>query len=275
MILPTGAGLTWVLGALAATAYVLPLLLMRGAPAWARTSWLLAWGAHGLLISVSLFGWGSDQGARFGFGPALSVTAWLVLTVYAVESRLYPQLGMRTLFGGLGALAVLAGVVFPGVPAHHGSSMWLPLHAALGVASYGLFAAATAHAWLMTRTEQQLRRGHVGEDAGMPMMTLERLMFVLVLAGFMLLSATLLAGWLFGGQLYGYGAGHAWHWNHKTVFSLLSWLVFALLLMGRFLWGWRGKRAIRFLYGGAVLLLLAYVGSRFVLEVILQRLVLP
>ena len=60
-------------------------------------------------------------------------------------------------------------------------------------------------------------------------------------------------------------------WNHKTIFSVLSWITFAVLLIGRSQWGWRGKRAVRVLYIGSGLLLLAYVGSRFVLEVILGR----
>jgi ABC-type uncharacterized transport system permease subunit len=62
-----------------------------------------------------------------------------------------------------------------------------------------------------------------------------------------------------------------WKWNHKTIFSVLSWITFAALLWGRWQWGWRGRRAVGVLYAGAALLLLAYVGSRFVLEVILQR----
>ena len=62
-----------------------------------------------------------------------------------------------------------------------------------------------------------------------------------------------------------------WHWDHKTVFSLLGWAVFAALLAGRRWQGWRGRRATRWLYGGAALLLLAYVGSRFVFEVLLHR----
>jgi ABC-type uncharacterized transport system permease subunit len=83
------------------------------------------------------------------------------------------------------------------------------------------------------------------------------------------LSATLLAGLLFGEHLY--GPGRAWKWEHKKVFSVLSWLAFAVLLIGRARFGWRGRRAVRVLYGGSLLLLLAYVGSRFVLEVILGR----
>ena len=83
----------------------------------------------------------------------------------------------------------------------------------------------------------------------------------------MLLTATLAAGWLFGEQLY----GKAWVWNHKSIFSLLSWLAFAVLLFGRKRFGWRGQSAVRVLYIGAIFLLLAYVGSRFVIEVLLER----
>ena len=91
--------------------------------------------------------------------------------------------------------------------------------------------------------------------------------FRFVTAGFVLLTATLLAGWLFGETLY----GRAWRWDHKAVFSMLSWLTFATLLLGRARFGWRGRNAVRVLYAGSALLLLAYVGSRFVLEVLLER----
>ncbi len=101
----------------------------------------------------------------------------------------------------------------------------------------------------------------------MPLLTLERLTFRFVVAGFVLLTATLAAGLLFGETLY----GRAWNWDHKAVFSVLSWLTFAVLLIGRSRLGWRGRIAVRVLYAGAGLLLLAYVGSRFVLEVVLGR----
>ena len=100
-------------------------------------------------------------------------------------------------------------------------------------------------------------------------MTLERLTFRFVEAGFVLLSATLLVGWLFAEQLY--GPGLAWKWNHKTIFSVLAWVTFAGLLLGRMRLGWRGLRAVRVLYAGSGLLLLGYAGSRFVLEVVLNK----
>jgi ABC-type uncharacterized transport system permease subunit len=101
-------------------------------------------------------------------------------------------------------------------------------------------------------------------------LTLERLTFRFVTAGFVLLTATLVAGALFGEALYGQGH-NPWRWDHKRVFAVLSWITFATLLVGRSQWGWRGRRAVRVLYIGAGLLLLSYAGSRFVLEVLIGR----
>ena len=94
-------------------------------------------------------------------------------------------------------------------------------------------------------------------------------MFGFVWAGWILLSATLLAGLLFDEWLY--GSALPFQWTHKVVFAWLAWLTFALLLMGRWRLGWRGRKAVRMVYAGSVFLLLSYIGSRFVLEALLQR----
>lgn len=246
----------------AALAYAVPAAgAKRLSEAAARRTLLAAWLLHAGALAAGLLG-----EPRFGFAPALSVTAWLVLTVYAVEKQMFPQLRARWALAGLGAAAVLLALVFPGTPLHVSASTWLPLHLALGVASYGLFAAAAVHAWLLQRVEHSIRNG--GEtQAGLPLLTLERLTFRFATAGFVLLTATLVAGIFFSEALY----GRAWRWDHKTVFSVLSWCVFAVLLLGRARFGLRGRRAVNVIYVGSVLLLLAYVGSRFVLEVILRR----
>jgi ABC-type uncharacterized transport system permease subunit len=255
----------WVLAWVAVVAYALPALLRTDNSQAIARSWGIAWAAHGLVLAVALLS------GRFGFGPAISVMAWLVLTVYAVESWLYPQMQSRRALAALGAAALLMGLIFPGAQMPANTSMWMPLHGALGVASYGLLAVATVHAWLLRRAEAHMRAAQKpGEQSiGLPLMTLERLMFAFVLAAFVLLTGTLLAGGLFAEHLY--GAAKAWQWNHKTIFSCLAWGLMAGLLWGRWQWGWRGKRAARLVYGSAFLLLLAYVGSRFVLEVLLQR----
>ncbi|SEA99291.1 inner membrane protein YpjD [Variovorax sp. YR216] len=266
MILAIPSPLGVALGIATAVAYG----ITAAASSWlsrASTQWMLAlaWLLHGCTLADGLTG----GVPRFGWAPAISMTAWLVLTVYAVESRLYPQLKVRRALAVLGAIAVLLAVLFPGTPLHVAASPWLPLHLALGIASYGLFGAAVIHAWLMTRAERQIRLA-AETQSGVPLLTMERLTFRFVAAGFVLLSATLLAGILFSETLYG-AAVRAWKWDHKTVFSILAWATFAVLLIGRARFGWRGRTARRVLYAGSALLLLAYVGSRFVLEVVLSR----
>ena len=266
MILAIPSPLGVVLGIATAAAYGLTAAAVPRIGRHASQALLgLAWLLHAVTLAAGLVG----AGPRFGFAPALSVTAWLVLAVYALESRLFPQLKVRRVLAVLGAVAVLLGILFPGAPLHLSASPWLPLHLALGIASYGLFAAAVVHAWLMARAEKQMRLG-TEPQAGLPLLTLERLTFRFVTAGFVLLSATLLAGIFFGETLYG-TTGQAWKWDHKTVFSVLAWLTFGILLIGRARFGWRGRTATRVLYAGSALLLLAYVGSRFVLEVVLGR----
>lgn len=265
MILALSAWWGVAVAAGAALAYAVLALATRRLSAGAIRGLLLAaWLLHALALAEGLLG----QPPRFGFAPALSMTVWLVLSVYAIESRLFPQLQAHWALAGLGSAAVILSMFFPGTSYPVIASPWLPLHWALGIASYGLFAAAVVHGWLMTRAEHAMRLA-AQNQAGVPLLTLERLTFRFVEAGFILLSATLLAGWLFAETLY--GPGLAWKWNHKTVFSVLAWLTFAGLLAGRARLGWRGRKAVRVLYLGSGLLLLGYVGSRFVLEIILRR----
>lgn len=265
MILASVSPINLSLSVLTAAAYAWPALRARHLSNQATRAWVaLAWLLHGAVLAWSLV----DGHPHFGFAPALSVTAWLVAAVYAVESQIFPQLQTRWALCGLGAGAVLLALVFPGSPLHATASYWLPVHLAFGVACYGLFGTAVVHAWLLTRAESRIR---LAEDphSGLPLLTLERLTYRFVGAGFALLSATLLIGFLFGDALYGHA--QVWRWNHKTIFSVLSWVTFAVLLVGRAAFGWRGKRAVRVLYMGTAFLLLAYVGSRFVMEIILGR----
>jgi len=252
-----------VAAAAAVTYGVLALGTLRLSPAALRGMLFTAWVLHALTLADGLLG----DPPRFGFAPAMSMTVWLVLTVYAIERKLFPQLEPHWALASLGSAAVLLCIIFPGSSYHRVASPWLPLHWALGIASYGLFAAAVVHGWLMTRSERSIRLAQ--NDTGVPLLTLERLTFRFVEAGFLLLSATLLVGWLFAEQLH--GPGFVWQWSHKTIFSVLAWLTFAGLLIGRARLGWRGLKAVRVLYLGSGLLLLGYVGSRFVLEVILKR----
>ncbi|MGH8472324.1 MAG: cytochrome C assembly family protein, partial [Gammaproteobacteria bacterium] len=98
-----------------------------------------------------------------------------------------------------------------------------------------------------------------------PLQTLEGLMFQHIGAGFFLLSLSLMSGMMFLNDIF------AQHLVHKTVLSLVAWLVFAVLLFGRWRYGWRGRTAIRCTLGGFASLMLAYFGSKVVLELILHR----
>lgn len=267
MILPSADSVSLPLAVASALAYLATALGARQLQATAvRAIAQAAWLLHGLTLSLALLA-GTP---RFGFAPALSMTVWLAAGVYAIESQMAPRLRTRWALAGLGALAVLLALVFPGNLLNANASIWLPLHWALGIASYGLFGVAVVHAWFMTRAEDRIRVA-AEPDSGLPLMMLERLTFRFVGAGFLLLTATLVIALVFGEHLYGDSGRSGIRWDHKTIFSVLSWATFLILLVGRARYGWRGRTAVRMLYAGAGLLLLAYVGSRFVLEVILGR----
>jgi ABC-type uncharacterized transport system permease subunit len=258
---PLGGGTPLLVAGSAVAAYLAAAFLPRGAAPALVVGWL----AHLGVLVLDIGGWGTEQpGARLGFAPVLSMTVWLVVAVYTVESRLVPLPAVRRSLAIVATAAVLVALAFPGEPRQHASSI-APLHFALGVGSYGLFGAAVLHAGMLDAAERRmrLRAGAAAGAFGMPLLQLERLTFRFVEAGFVVLTATLILGVLTATQ---------WRLDlHKTVFSLLAWGVFAALLAGRRLRGWRGRRATRWVYVGAVLLLLAYVGSRFVFEVLLGR----
>lgn len=266
---PMSLGLTpWLVPSLAALAGYL-LAMRPGERPWRVRLLPLAWLAHGLAGVLHLFGIGEPgQGVRFGFAPALAATAWLVIGLHALESRFVPVPGVRRWLALSGLMTLALAMLFPG-EGLRSSSPWAPLHWMMGLASYGLVAAAVLHAAWLDRAERQMRdrsRARLEAPAGaigLPLLTLERLTYRFVAAGFVMLTLALLLGAWFT---------PVWHWDHKTVFSLLGWVVLAGLMAGRQFFGWRGRRATRWLYAGSVLLLLAYVGSRFVLEVLLQRL---
>jgi ABC-type uncharacterized transport system permease subunit len=143
--------------------------------------------------------------------------------------------------------------------------------------AYGSLTIAAFHAVLMVMQESRLhalpaaggRSGwlSLAIDNLPALLTMERLLFRLIALGFVLLTLTVISGVFFSEQLFGI----PFRWEHKTIFTLLSWLLFGILLAGRHWRGWRGKTALTFTLIGFATLLLAYVGSRFVLEVVLHR----
>ena len=259
--------LAWGVGVVAMAGYAAAAWPLASRERWPEVALAVGWLAHALTLALDILGVGAaTPGARFGFAPALSATVWIVLGVHAVESRLLPLPAVRRVLAVAGTAVVLLAAIFPGESRPHAGSPWLPVHWLLGVVSYGLLAVAVLHAWLLDTAERRLRSRAAQAAApaagALPLMQLERLTFRFVEVGFVVLTtAVLLGAWM----------APQWRWDHKTVFSLLGWFTFAVLLGGRHWRGWRGRQATRWVYSGAVLLLLAYAGSRFVLEVILRR----
>lgn len=218
---------------------------------------------HGLYLAAGIAReLDAGQGIRFGFAPVLSFTVWLVLVVHFAESRLMPIAGLRRAFSIAGAASVLLAIVFPGEVMAIAHSPYAPVHWALGIAAYALFGVAVVHAAMLDAAERQMRQKAGAGMLGVPLLSLEKLTFHFVEAGFVVLTLAILLGT--------FSLGH-WVWDHKTDLSVASWLTFAALIVGRRTRGWRGRQATRWVYAGAVLILLAYAGSRFVLEVVLQR----
>lgn len=143
----------------------------------------------------------------------------------------------------------------------------LLLHAYLALLAYATLSLSALLAMGLWAQERALRSRQIhGWLRALPPLTqMEVLLFRSIEVGFVLLTLTLITGLLFVHDLLGQ---HLWH---KTVLSVLSWLVFGWLLVGRWRHGWRGVRAVKLTLAAMALLLLAFFGSKFVLEVILHR----
>jgi ABC-type uncharacterized transport system permease subunit len=237
-----------------------------GLSPWERVAILAALGLHGWLLYDTVFA----RELRFGFAHALSAMMFLAVAVYWLESLAYRVEGLLPVALPLAAAAVPLPALFPGLASSsvYAQTVEFKLHLALAMIAYGLAVIALLHAALMAAAERQLHRRGTAAFAGLPpLLTLEALLFRLIAAAFVFLTLTLATGVAFSETLF----GRALRADHKTIFALLSWLTFGWLLAGRRLYGWRGRTALRWTLTGFLLLLLAYVGSRFVLEVILQR----
>jgi len=245
---------------------------------WERIAIFAPLLVHSWLLYQDLF---AAAQFRFGFGYALSCMLWLGVLIYWLESLFVKLEGLQPLVLGLAALCAPLPALFPGlVSPAYAHSLQFRLHTVLAMLAYSLFTIAALHAMLMTLVERRLHHrgaGAVGPAQGgplagplaalPPLLTLESLLFRLIGFGFLLLTFTLATGMLNSEEIF----GRAIPFNHKTLFAVISWIIFAALLAGRIFYGWRGRTALRWTLAGFGTLLLAYVGSRFVLEVILRR----
>lgn len=222
---------------------------------------------HGYLLSSDMFAGG---GFDFGLFNALSLIIWLTLLVYWIARFFYPIGKLLTLVLPLAAVIALLPGLFPSDhPLTHTHSLAFTAHISAAMLAYSLFTIAMLHAVLISQVEKRLHQATLPRVLRNlpPLLTMESLLFRIIGIGFVLLTLTLASGILFAEEIF----GKAWQFNHKVLFGFISWGVFAVLLWGHRFYGWRGRVAVRWTVSGFVLLLLAYLGSKFVLEVLLQR----
>ena len=222
---------------------------------------------HGFLLSQSIF---AEDGLHLGFGNALSAILWLTVLIYWTGNFFYRLEGLQALVLPLAAIAVVLGALVPPARALANSNLVaFKMHLVIAMLAYSLLTIASLHVLLMALLEKRLHDGAVTQVLQKlpPLLTMEALLFRIIWAGFILLTLTLGTGVVFSEELFGKAAPL----NHKTVFGFVSWAIFGALLVGRHVYGWRGRVAVRWTLAGFLTLVLAYIGSKFVLEVVLGR----
>lgn len=234
---------------------------------WERIGIAVALAIHALALQSSLF---SSEGMRFSFSLSLSLMLWLAVLVYWLESFRSRMDGLQPMVLPLAAVCAALPVVFPQLHlVAHASALGFQLHFLTAMLASSLFTLSALHAIFMGFAERKLHQHKLTRSLASlpPILTMEALLFRMLQLAFALLTLTLGSGLLFSETLF----GKALTFDHKTLFAFVAWGVFAILLLGRHFYGWRGRKAQKWLFTGFVILLLAYVGSRFVAEVVLGR----
>lgn len=254
--------------------YVVAALLLAGIARSGATGTLARLGPMPAIVAVVAHGWLLWHAvvrsglAHLNLGNTVSLSGWLLALMVI-------PFAFRTYFRGLVAL-FLSGVSISVLFTHTASVLAPPgqeplwqfiNHAVMATLSYSLLAAAATLAIMTTLKDRRLRQpGETGWMAMLPPLeSMERLMFAAIIAGFVLLSLTMFSGLVFVRDFM------AQHLTHKSVLTTVAWVVFAVLLFGRWRFGWRGRKAVNWTLAGFSILALAYFGSRIVLEVILGR----
>ncbi|MEO8345917.1 MAG: cytochrome c biogenesis protein CcsA [Betaproteobacteria bacterium] len=235
----------------------------------AARAWLLplALALHAYAIARAIV---TPIGLDLSFANALSLVAGLAVLVAWASGIMRTLPGISAVVLPVAAVCAL-GPTFGESPHRfaYAEEPWAAIHIAVALLAYALFVVAALQALVLIGLESRLRRGLPAESEGSvpPLLMLERFMFRLVGLGFALLTATLVTGFLFSEEIF----GRPLTFTHKNVFSVAGWLAFAVLLIGRWRYGWRGRRALRWILAGTLLLVLGYLGSKFVAEVLLSR----
>ena len=234
---------------------------------WERVTILIALALQGFGLYDGLFGTG---GMRFSFSFALSLMLWLAVLIYWLESFRSRMEGLQPMVLPIAAVCAILPVFFPQVHVVAYAEAWgFKLHFMAAMLAYSLFTLSALHAVFMGIVEQRLHLGAFNKQLASlpPILAMEALLFQMIVIAFVLLTIALGSGVLFSEAIFGKPLA----FDHKTVFAFASWGIFAALLIGRRIYGWRGRIALRWTLAGFLLLFLAYIGSRFVSEVLLGR----
>lgn len=208
------------------------------------------------------------HGINLHFFGAMSLVAAIcvmVLLILIERQRLHR---LAAVVFPIAALCVIAAaLIAPGTATFAIADWRIATHALLALLAFATLAIAAVVAIQLGIQDHALRTHRLSRwlSGAPPLVQVEQLLFQLITGGFLLLTLALVTGVLFIEDLF------AQHLAHKTVLSLMAWLVFGALLFGRLRFGWRGRRAVRMVQSGLVLLILAYFGSKFVLEWVLHR----
>ena len=221
-----------------------------------------------VIVHASLIFGMHRGGLDLHFFASLSLAGLGVAALTLLVNLFRPVAALGVIVFPLAALLLAVDVFFAASTLAQPMEWQIKLHVTFALLAYSLLSIAALLAILLSLQERALRRHQLdsGLIRALPPLTLtESLLFRLIAAGFVFLTLTLVSGVLFVDNLF------AQHLAHKTTLSIASWLVFGILLFGRWRWGWRGKRAVRLTLIGMIVLLLAFFGSKFVLEIVLHR----
>ena len=207
-------------------------------------------------------------GPSADFFSALSLVSLLVLVVLLVSLIRFPLIELLPLaLPGAAFMVLHKAVISPDPVPLRTESVMLDVHVTASLLAYSLLSIAAVTAVVIAVLHNLLRRHKAPTIIEIlpPLVVMENLLFRMIGAGWIILTISLGTGLLFVDDLF------AQHLAHKTFLSIVSWLVFGLLLAGRWRYGWRGMRVVRLCLIGMAILLLAYFGSKAVLELVLDR----
>ena len=219
---------------------------------------------HGAILYQGTF---MTEGYNLGIFNAFSLVAFTIVAILLISSLSKPVENLGIILLPAAAFTIILQLRYPGLHLLNANAGWgLKLHVLISIIAYSILTLASVQAILLAILDKQLhdRRPGTFVRAMPPLQTMEKLLFEMIAVGFVILTAALISGFVYLENMF------AQHLVHKTVLSIVSWVVFAILLWGRFKFGWRGRLAIRWTLGGFASLMLAYFGSKAVLEILLK-----